>query len=170
MNEITCDMCMDLIPLVQDGIASEDSRQAVEHHVHSCRSCRSLYSGQEQPPVDGMHIWKKFQRKLRFSMAMIMVLGIFFGLGLTASSEMFYNSVVMPVIGVLGYVVFRWKAFYMVPLLLLFANGLSHLVGVMLGTNELDILSRLMWTIIYSIFVWVGIVIAGLMHFAFRKE
>ena len=31
MNEINCNVCMDLIPLVQDGIASEDSRKAVEH-------------------------------------------------------------------------------------------------------------------------------------------
>ena len=33
MNEISCDVCMDLIPLVQDGIASEDSREAVEQHT-----------------------------------------------------------------------------------------------------------------------------------------
>lgn len=30
MNKITCDMCMDLMPLVKDGIASADSREAVE--------------------------------------------------------------------------------------------------------------------------------------------
>ncbi len=170
MNEITCDICMDLMPLVQDGIASEDSRLAVERHVQSCENCRALYDGQVQPSADGTQIWMKFQRKLRFSTAMVMMLGIFFGLGLTASSEMFYNSLLMPVIGVLGYIVLRWKAVYMVPILLLFANGLSFLFSVMLGVNELDLLSRIMWTFIYSIFVWVGIVIAGLLHFAFRKE
>ena len=29
MNKISCDMCIDLMPLVQDGVASEDSRNAV---------------------------------------------------------------------------------------------------------------------------------------------
>ena len=29
MNEISCQICMDLIPLVQDGVASKDSRDVV---------------------------------------------------------------------------------------------------------------------------------------------
>ena len=33
MNKITCDMCIDLMPLVQDGVASEDSRNAVLQHL-----------------------------------------------------------------------------------------------------------------------------------------
>lgn len=50
MNKITCDMCMDLMPLVKDGIASADSREAVEAHLEACAVCRSLYHGQA-PPV-----------------------------------------------------------------------------------------------------------------------
>ena len=43
MKEITCDICMDLMPLVQDGIASEDSRNAVEEHVKRCEQCAVHY-------------------------------------------------------------------------------------------------------------------------------
>ena len=46
MNEITCGLCMDLIPLVQDGIASGESRDAVERHVQSCAACRKLSARQ----------------------------------------------------------------------------------------------------------------------------
>ena len=49
--EITCEMCMDLMPLVRDGVASEDSRLAVEDHLRSCPRCRDLYGGETVPPV-----------------------------------------------------------------------------------------------------------------------
>lgn len=51
MNEITCGLCMDLIPLVRDGIASGESRDAVERHVQSCAACRKLYSGAPPPLI-----------------------------------------------------------------------------------------------------------------------
>ena len=43
MNEITCDVCMDLIPLVQDGVASQDSVLAVENHIKNC-FCKHIYA------------------------------------------------------------------------------------------------------------------------------
>ena len=33
MNKISCDICMDLIPLVKDGIASQESCNAVKNHI-----------------------------------------------------------------------------------------------------------------------------------------
>lgn len=49
MNEISCEICMDLIPLVRDGAASGDSREAVEQHILQCPSCRALWEGEKQP-------------------------------------------------------------------------------------------------------------------------
>lgn len=43
MNEISCDLCMDLMPLVRDGVAGADSRAAVEAHLESCGACRELF-------------------------------------------------------------------------------------------------------------------------------
>ena len=43
MIKITCDMCMDLMPLVQDGVASEDSIAAVEQHIKTCSECKSVF-------------------------------------------------------------------------------------------------------------------------------
>ena len=39
MNKISCDMCMDLMPLVQDGVASADSIAAVKQHIENCPAC-----------------------------------------------------------------------------------------------------------------------------------
>jgi len=53
MYEISCDMCMDLIPLVKDGVASPDSVAAVEGHIAGCEECREYYEGEEIPQTDG---------------------------------------------------------------------------------------------------------------------
>lgn len=45
MNEISCEVCMDLLPLVQDGVASGDSVRAVEAHVAACQHCRDALHG-----------------------------------------------------------------------------------------------------------------------------
>ena len=52
-SEISCDICRDLLPLVQDGVASEDSRAAVEAHLRSCPACRALAGDAAPPPPDG---------------------------------------------------------------------------------------------------------------------
>lgn len=170
MNEISCNVCMDLIPLVQDGIASADSREAVEQHISKCESCAACYSGEIPPVADTDKLITDVRRKVQFFFIMLLMFGIFFGLGLTASSELFYNSLIMPIVGVFGYVIFRWKSLYAVPLLLLFTNVISFVLNVIRGIEEIGMYSRVMWTGIYSIFVVVGIVIAGLIHYAFRKE
>ncbi len=49
MNKLSCEICMDLIPLVRDGAASEESREAVEAHIAECPDCRAFY--RQGPPV-----------------------------------------------------------------------------------------------------------------------
>ena len=132
MNKITCDMCMDLMPLVRDGIASEDSRRAVEEHINYCDCCKKRYGEKITDfsvDVDLAQELAKLKRRLQIFSAMLMMLGVFFGLSLTASEDMFYNSLIMPVIGVLGYVIFRWKAVYQVPILLLVIQFLINFLA-----------------------------------------
>lgn len=53
MYEISCDMCMDLMPLVRDGVASPDSVAAVEGHIAGCERCREIYEEGNVPQDDG---------------------------------------------------------------------------------------------------------------------
>lgn len=174
MNKITCDICMDLLPLVKDGIASEDSVRAVKEHVTECESCRKLYENEiteinEETP-DLEQELGKLKRRIQIFSAMLLMFGVFFGLSLTASEEMFYNSLIMPVIGALGYVIFRWQAVYQIPLLLLIMQSLINFLGLARGMEYMPFVAILMWVGIYTIFVEIGILVAGLLHFAFRKE
>ena len=170
MTQLSCDICMDLIPLVKDGVASEDSRSAVLRHIESCPSCAALYGGEAGPEPDRERLWKKLSVSLHRFLGLVMVFGIFFGLSLTAGSDMFYNSILMPIIGALGYVIFRWRAVYWVPVLMAATNAVGCVIELARGTESVEIISVFWWTAIYCLFVWVGILIAWLLHFALRKE
>ena len=77
-----------------------------------------------------------------------------------------YNSLIMPIVGIFGYYVFKWKAIYKVPVLLL----LIDLAVFAFQLVEIGFADTLMWTMLYAIFVFVGIAIAFLLHYAFKKE
>lgn len=174
MNNITCDMCKDLIPLVKDGIASADSGLAVKEHIKECEACKKLYeSGTAEPSELNMDLELELgnlKRKLQIFSVVLMMFGVFFGLSLTASEEMFYNSLVMPVVGALGYVIFRWKAVYQIPILLLVMQLLINCFGMVRGMEIMPVMGVVTWVGIYTIFVELGVLVAGLLHFAFRKE
>lgn len=51
MNEISCEICMDLIPLVYDGVASKGSEAAVENHIAGCSSCREVAQQGKKIPI-----------------------------------------------------------------------------------------------------------------------
>lgn len=168
MNKITCDMCIDLMPLVQDGVASDDSRNAVLRHLQECPDCRALYEGEIPAPSKSHELLGKVQRRAQLFSAMIMMFGIFYGLMLTAGSELFLNVIIMPIIGGLGYYLFRWKGLYIIPSLLLVTHIVTNYLG--LGSEVLEPMGLFMWTAIYCGVALVGFVIAALLHFVFKKE
>ena len=168
MNKITCDMCIDLMPLVQDGVASEDSRNAVLQHLQECPDCRALYEDEIPSPSRSHELLGKVQRRAQLFSAMVMMFGIFYGLMLTAGNGIFMNVIIMPVIGGISYYLFRWKAIIIVPPLLLATHFLTNALG--LEGQRLMPVEVLMWTAIYCGVALVGFVIAALLHFAFKKE
>ena len=170
MNEISCGVCMDLIPLVRDGVAGEESTEAVVRHIASCEACASLYREEAAPPVDMKKSFDRFRRRLQLTITMLMMFGIFFGLSLTMSGELFYNSVIMPLIGGLGYFLFRWKAVFNVPLLLLITHFCTNLLGAIRSVEHLDLYSLLLWTAIYSLLAVLGTLAAGLLCYLRRSH
>lgn len=169
MNKIECEICMDLIPLVKDGIASEESYKAVEAHVKECETCRKLYGENQEPAqitTDENHAWKQIQKKwIGFFFALLCV-GIVFGVSLTNQAEMFYNSLIMPIAGGCGYLIFQKRAVYKVPILLLILYAAMNVFQSLRGVESLDFYSMLVWVAIYSIFAILGVGIAGLFHHA----
>lgn len=182
MTKITCDICMDLMPLVRDGVASEDSENAVMKHISDCEDCKKIYDEmyinnksiiEDDDIPKSINIdkaAKKVEKKINKYLGMIIMFGIFFGLSLTASEEMFLNSFIMPIIGAFGYYLFCWKAAYTVPCIIVISNFIINGIGFLRGVEHLDIMSMIMWGSVYSLFAIIGTIIAGLLHFGLRKE
>ena len=168
MNKITCDICADLLPLVQDGVATDDSRNAVINHIQECPDCRALYQGEIPVPSNGRDLLNRIQRSARTFWFMVLMFGIFYGLMLTAGSGLFMNLIIMPMIGGIGYCLFRWKALVILPPLLLGTHFITNALG--LGGEYLAPGDVLLWTAIYCGIAAIGFIIAALLHFVFKKE
>ena len=124
----------------------------------------------EAPKSDEAKPFKKMMKRMNrqfytLSYSLI-IFFIFLGFGWTDGENLMYNSLIMPIVGIFGYYVFGWRSVYKVPILLLIIDTLVCLLKLI----EIDLYSAFMWTMIYSIFVFVGIAIAFLLHYALRKE
>ena len=177
-----CSVVRDLLPLYVEDMVSPETAQYVKSHLADCPECQaelnSLQEGEgltaieKKPSVDTKDaksfkaVMKRMNRQF-YSLAYAgLIFLIFLGFGWTGGENLMYNSLIMPIVGIFGYYVFRWKAIYKVPILLLIIDTFVCLFKLV----DLDLYSAFLWTLIYSIFVFVGIAIAFLLHFAFRKE
>ena len=177
-----CSVVRDLLPLYFEDMVSEETAAYIGEHLETCEECRaeleSLKGSSEIAVIeeksamraDSAKPFKKIMKKMNrqfYSVAYAaLIFLIFLGFGWTGGENLMYNSLIMPVAGVFGYYVFRWKAIYKVPILLLIIDLLVYLLQLV----EIGLGDTLVWTFIYCIFVVIGIAIAFLLHFALRKE
>ncbi len=171
MNEITCEVCRDLLPLVRDGIASEESCQAARLHMKSCASCAAFFEECAPPPAaNGEKLLRQLRRQLRFGAALLLLLCVFVGVGLTAGEGLFYNSLLMPVVGVLGYCLFRKKSFYRIPVLILLLHAVTELIRPISQDEALDWYTVFVYSVIYSLLALAGALAAFFFHRACGKK
>ena len=48
-NQISCDMVQDLLPLYQDGLVRDKTKDAVCQHLEQCSACRHVYEQLKMP-------------------------------------------------------------------------------------------------------------------------
>lgn len=80
MNEISCDMCLDLMPLVKDGVVSPDSMEAVQQHIAGCDSCREIYEEEKIPQTDVERVLSDAMRRVKKISAAVVVLLVLAGI------------------------------------------------------------------------------------------
>ena len=102
-------------------------------------------------------------------------MGSVIGLGLSESEGMFYNILIMPVIGALAYFALRKKSY--IVLLSIFAftylyHFIKYMIDGIFDKSQLlsSLLAPLLWTILYSGLCAIGMLIAFLLYIAFKKE
>ena len=177
-----CSVVRDLLPLCVEDMVSTGTAQYVNEHLKNCDECQAelanLKEGAElsaigtnvSPKSDDAKPFKKMMKRMNrqfYSIAYAAIIFlIFLGFGWTGGENLMYNSLIMPIVGIFGYYVFKWKAIYKLPVLLLIID-----LGVFaFQLVEIGFADTLMWTVLYAIFVFVGVAIAFLLHYAFKKE
>ena len=118
--KISCNVIFDLIPLVKDGVASDDSVIIVNEHIKGCESCRAEFKTFdtvkiEQPPIKDEKIIFAIKRSVFITQLIILLAGAILGIALSNSMGMFYNFLIMPIIGGVSYVAFK-RRWYLAPL------------------------------------------------------
>ena len=164
-----CHIVSDLLPLYAEGMLSDPTTISVKEHLASCEKCRAelaeiekgatlCQQAQIDPPVESAftEAQKRLLRRMQFFFAMLLLPGILWGFGLMMGERLFYNAILMPLLGALGYAVFRKRAFYVMPVMLL----ITHLVFLLLQRWQeqeyLDLYSLLAWTLLCAFFAMIG--------------
>jgi len=178
-----CKIVSDLLPLYSENLVCEETAGFVKNHLSECDACKkefeSLQNGDDlkeafneetAKPVEDIKPFKKIMKKMNLQVHsisyLLIIFFIFFGFLSMNSANVFYNSLIMPIVGVFGYIIFRFRAFYKLPILLLVINFFACIFKF----AEVELYDIFFWTIIFTAFVFVGIIIAYLIHFALRKE
>lgn len=172
--KVSCDVILDLIPLVKDQAASEDSEDLVLEHIGSCEKCKTEfenYGGVAPKKLDDEKIISSMKKSLFFTGLTLLILGALVGVALSNSFGMFYNFILMPVVGGLGYLIFK-KQWYLAPLGILAMSYLWLFVNAVIegGFSRWAFYSPIYLSGIYTFLVLIGAVIAKLLEFAFKKE
>lgn len=177
-----CSIVKDLLPLYVEDMLRMETVQYIDEHIQQCPDCNAELGKLKQCEIllpikkesiettDKSQPFKRMMKRMNrqfygFAYSLI-IFFVFLGFGWTGGDNLMYNSFIMPIVGVFGYYVFKWKAIYKMPVVLL----LIDLAVFAFQLVELSFFETLMWTMLYSVFVLIGVVIAFLLHYAFKKE
>lgn len=172
---INCNVILDLIPLVKDGVASNESAFLVNEHVKHCASCKTDLDAFETIKIEPLNLKDKkiifdIKRSVYISQIVILALGAVLGIALSSSMGMFYNFIIMPIIGGVSLILFKNKWVF-VALAIFVVTYLWQTVLVMAenGFSVTGFTVGLYFSTVYAFLVVLGTVIARLLRFAFEK-
>ena len=170
-QDVPCGVCLDLIPLVRDGVASEESIQLVLDHTAVCPSCREALGEEFRQEVDDSKVLASIRRKLAHMGMMLLAAGIILGVVITESSAMFHNFLLMPAAGAMGYLLLK-KCWRLVPAgvgLLTYLWQVGSALGQGAGWGANLLVPPLFFAVIYMALTALGALIAALFTFAFQR-
>lgn len=159
--KISCEIIQDLIPLVNDGVASQESEQFVIQHCKECQECQSMLD--RVPKMDEVKINKQWKKRIRLSMLGFVLLLSLMACTFSATMHQFQNFILIPIIGALGYHLLRKKVYY-IYLFIIISHLIIHYIVQSLGTGIV------FYTIIYWILLSIGIIIYQCFEYAFRDS
>lgn len=191
---ISCQVIEDLLPLVQDGVASAESAALVQEHCAHCSACRALWERTPPPalpesqpgaqrngkpgaqpgacpedPAGAALAERRLLRRLRQRLCLpllgLLALGVCLGVGLSGTAGQFYNLLLMPLAGGLGYGLLGRRGWPVLPAAVWGLTGLSCLLPPFHPLGSL-----LLYGGLYALLALLGELAAGLLHYACKGE
>jgi hypothetical protein len=176
---VNCDVIKDLIPLVNDDVASEESKKIVNNHCESCSDCSNLLTNKPSYKPKDEKIIKALKKSVLTTQLAIVSIGILIGIWFTGSNSTLYNFYIMPFVGGLAYFTLRKKSLY-VPLFIIMLTELLQILraipylksGIVENLQSLGIIVRgaLFYAVIYALLSVIGIAISFLLSYTFRRD
>ena len=105
----------------------------------------------------------------------MIILGSFIGVGISESEWMFYNVIIMPIVGGIGYFIFR-KKLYILPISIFILTYVWDFIKDIIErqTNQMSwkemLIVPAVWANRYTGLCVLGILIGFLLYIAFKKE
>ncbi len=177
-TNLPCDVILDMIPLVRDNVASNETTQIVQDHIETCESCKAEFHQLEIVPPHELNDKKTIhaiKKGIMLSGFMLLFAGALLGVALSFSAGMFYNFYIMPLVGALAFIFLKDKC-YFGPIGVLIISYVWMLVQNIIESVESSgftfevFFYPIGFSIIYVCLNIVGILIAWLFWFAFKKE
>ena len=160
IKKIPCAVCRDLMPLVQDGVASPESEALVKAHLQTCP---------ELPAPDDGKILQKLRRRYSTHLLLLAFVGIAAGVALGYTGSANWVILFLPCV----WAVLTCRDTGMGKPLLLFTLGLAVLDAIIKQTAYLESfsLSNFLWNlasgcILYAVLGGIGWLIGWLLHYA----
>lgn len=172
IQNISCDVCMDLMPLVRDDVASLDSTGLVMHHLEECEECRSAMGHSPLVEVNGARILKKLRLNLSWWLLLLILAGVATGMSLRADESFIYNLAIMPMLGAVIYLYGEQK-WYIMPSILLVGGFVWQLISLQLTGFTSSLASLILYafsiSLSYCLLCLTGTFVALLLKYAFTK-
>ena len=181
MSKISCEVCLDLMPLIKDDVASNDSKTLVLEHIAECENCKILYEStceKNKISSDEKRITKNIRKNILFFTITLLLMGFSWAMILMDTMNKFYNSLIIPAIGLLGYLLLKNKAYYSVLAVALPTfifdfiycwNDMGKL-NSLIEKIKISAMKGLFYGLIYTFFCCIGVLIGWLFSYAFKKE
>lgn len=112
--KISCDIVADLVPLMMDGVASEDTVDLVTEHLKSCEKCKGEYENNillHKIEPNDKKVVSLIKKKLFFISSALLLVGGAIGLSLNKNSSSNLIPIVISVIAIslVGALIFKFN-------------------------------------------------------------
>ena len=156
-----CAIVQDLIPLVNDGISSEESKEFVLKHCQDCKECQMML---DIPVYNEEALNKKWYYKFRFSLVIFVVFLALLSCSFSGTKYQTHNFLLLPFIGYFGHWLLK-KNVYVLYIFIFVGLFLTALV------QQENIFSLVVFFgSLYCLFLTIGMIIHKCFVYVFRSK